>query len=193
MARLAEQYRRDLERQAQAAAVPWSYESIRSSKRLVMGETDTSADLLVIGQPAATAAARKPRILLLDGKHSGVLRALSTVLRTPGYEDADLMVFGEFDARALNEILSEHPQVTRRLMGRPFAGRIADRTGLSAQPGTAGARGRDRRTQISACGWQTALGRRRRELATRARGDKCHARFLNNVSAATALSCAYWR
>lgn len=117
MERLAEQYRNDLERQARAAAVPWSYARVRTSKRLAMGEAST--DLLVIGQPAGASASRPPRILLLDGKYPAVLRTLEAVLQVPGYESADLMVHGEFDAQALNKILALHPQVKRLLMGGP--------------------------------------------------------------------------
>jgi nucleotide-binding universal stress UspA family protein len=119
MARLAARYRKDLEQQALALALPWSYASVRSSKRLVIGHEEASAELLVIGQPARAAAVRTPRVLLLDGNRPGVLQALAAVLDAPGYESAELMVHGEFDSQMLNTLLASHPQVTRRLMGAP--------------------------------------------------------------------------
>ncbi len=118
MARLSEQYRGDLERMAKAAAVPWSYASVRTNKRLVMGAAEASAGLLVIGQPAPTAT-RPDRILLLNGNRAGVLRTLASVLAAPGHGSGDLMVYGDFDPEALNAVLAQHPQVTRRLMGGP--------------------------------------------------------------------------
>ncbi len=119
MARLAEQYRQALERQAEEASVPWTYTCLRTSKRLMLGSAEASADVLVIGQPAAAVSARTPRILLLDGTRPAVLGTLDTVLASPGYANADLLVHGEFDAEALNAVLADHPGVTRRLMGGP--------------------------------------------------------------------------
>lgn len=119
MARLAEQYRQALERQAEAASVPWSYTCLRTSKRLVLGSAEASTDLLVIGQPSVAGSTRTPRILLLDGTRPAVLRTLDTVLASASYANADLLVHGEFDAQALNRVLAEHPGVTRRLMGGP--------------------------------------------------------------------------
>lgn len=119
MARLAEQYRADLERKAREAAVPWSYASLRTSKRLALGAADTRAELLVIGQPAPLASPGPPRVLLLNGDRATVLATLDTVLSAAGYEGADLLVHGAFDAEALNRVLAEHPGVTRRLIGGP--------------------------------------------------------------------------
>ena len=130
MARLAEQYRDAVERHAEAAAIPWTYASIRASKRRVMGEDATRTDLLVIGQPASSAKPRDPRILLLDGNRPPVLRALESVLQAPEHDAADLLVSGEFDAESLNQVLAGHPQVTRRLMGGPGLAELLITPGL---------------------------------------------------------------
>lgn len=117
MARLAERFRSELERQATEAALNWSYGAIRTSKRQLTHIKDSEAELLVIGQPGTARDSR--RILLLDGNRPGVIGALDAVLAAPFYRDAELLVRGDFDSAALNDVLAAHPAVTRRLMGAP--------------------------------------------------------------------------
>ncbi len=119
MARLAERYRGELERQAAENALQWSYSSERTSKRQVTRIASGDTDLLIIAQPTRSRTPPSPRILLLDADRPGVLQALDAVLDTAGYENVEILVHGEFDAAALNEVLNAYPGTTRRLMGGP--------------------------------------------------------------------------
>jgi hypothetical protein len=128
MARLAERFRGELERQATEASLAWSYASIRTSKRQLTHIKDSEAEFLVIGQPGTERDSR--RILLLDGNRPGVIGALEAVLASPQYRNAELMVRGDFDAEALNRVLAAHPDVTRRLMGAPALGELLTNPGF---------------------------------------------------------------
>jgi hypothetical protein len=119
MARLAERYRDEVAQQAAEHALSWSYSSERTSKRQVTRIASGDTDLLIIAQPTRASPPPTPRVLLLDADRPGVLQALDAVLETAAYEDVEILVHGEFDAAALNEVLNAYPGTTRRLMGAP--------------------------------------------------------------------------
>jgi hypothetical protein len=116
MARLAEEFRSNLERQATQLAVTWSYSRMPGSRWRVTRTAGRNVGLLVIAAPGDQPAPAREQILVLDWDRPGVLKALASVLDTSN-KPVEVMLAGSGDSAPVRQLLEAYPNSRLRLLG----------------------------------------------------------------------------